>query len=67
VGSLINAGAFTDLKGMIYFTDGLGTFPETKPPYRTAFVFADDGCSLPEVPAWAIRAVIDRDELREEK
>ena len=28
---------------------------------------ADDGCSRPKVPAWAIRAVIDRDELREDR
>lgn len=67
VNGLINAGAFSDLKGLIYFTDGLGIFPEAKPPYRTAFVFADDGCSRPKVPAWAIRAVIDRDELREDR
>lgn len=67
VDSLIAEGAFTDLKGLIYFTDGLGTFPERKPPYRTAFVFTDDGISVPDVPVWAIKAVIDRDGLREDR
>ena len=34
---------FQNLKGLIYFTDGFGTFPAKKPPYETAFVFIDDG------------------------
>lgn len=67
VDSLTAEGAFSDLKGLIYFTDGLGTFPEKKPPYRTAFVFTDDGFSEPKVPVWVIKAVIDHDELREER
>ena len=65
VEQLLRDGAFTDLKGLIYFTDGLGTYPESKPPYKTAFVFADDGYRLPAVPVWAIRVLLQQDELHE--
>jgi predicted metal-dependent peptidase len=65
VEQLIRDGAFTDLKGLIYFTDGLGTYPENKPPYKTAFVFVDDGYHLPAVPVWAIRVLLQQDELHE--
>lgn len=65
VDELIRDGAFSDLKGLIYFTDGLGTYPETKPGYKTAFVFVDDGYNLPAVPVWAIRVLLQQDELRE--
>ena len=30
---------FSDLKALIYFTDGDGIYPEKKPDYETAFVF----------------------------
>ncbi len=65
VDELIRDGAFSDLKGLIYFTDGLGTYPETKPDYKTAFVFVDDGYNMPSVPVWAIRVLLQQDELRE--
>ena len=35
-------GEFTDLKGMIYFTDGYGIYPERMPAWRTAFVFVEE-------------------------
>jgi predicted metal-dependent peptidase len=54
---------FTDLKGLIYFTDGYGTFPKAKQPYDTAFVFVnernDPDFEPPEVPPWAIKLVLD--------
>lgn len=31
---------FQNLRGLIYFTDGYGMFPERKPDYETAF----EGC-----------------------
>ena len=58
VDELIRQGAFTDLKGLLYFTDGLGTFPDRCPEYRTAFVFVDDGYSKPKVPAWAMKVIL---------
>ena len=40
VDELVRAGEFTNLKGMIYFTDGRGIFPEKKPDYDAAFGFS---------------------------
>lgn len=53
---------FTNLKGLIYFTDGHGTFPERKPDYDTAFLFVEDDYNNPEVPPWAIKLVLQKDE-----
>ncbi|MGV8084170.1 MAG: VWA-like domain-containing protein [Coriobacteriia bacterium] len=54
---------FTDLRGLIYFTDGYGTFPTSQPAYDTAFVFIDDGAPVPDVPVWAIKLVLTEDEI----
>lgn len=57
-------GEFSDLKGMIYFTDGFGQFPEKMPDYEVAFVFVDDGSrELPPVPPWAIKITIDERDI----
>lgn len=54
---------FTNLKGLIYFTDGYGAFPEKKPDYDTAFVFVDDEYNNPDVPPWAIKLILQKDEI----
>lgn len=54
---------FKNLKGLIYFTDGYGDFPERKPDYDTAFVFIDDEYNNPDVPPWAIKLVLQSDEI----
>lgn len=54
---------FANLKGLIYFTDGFGTFPAQKPDYDTTFVFVDDEYNNPDVPPWAIKLVLQRDEI----
>ncbi len=54
---------FTNLKGLIYFTDGCGEFPAKKPDYDTAFVFVDDDYNNPNVPPWAIKLVLQKDEI----
>lgn len=60
VDDLRKRGELTDVKGLIYFTDGLGQFPEKPPEYDTAFVFMnDEGKELPPVPPWAMKVVID--------
>lgn len=63
VDRLLKEGEFSDLKGLIYFTDGLGTYPASKPAYRTAFVFIESGYNVPEVPVWAMKVVLRPDEL----
>lgn len=65
VNRLIAAGEFSNLRGMIYFTDGYGTFPSRPPAYQTAFVYIDDGYNNPKVPAWAIRLVLQPEDIEE--
>ena len=59
VEELINEGEFEDLRGLIYFTDGFGTYPKQMPAYQTAFVFSEEDYADAEVPAWAIKAVLE--------
>ena len=63
VDELIKQHEFFNLKGLIYFTDGYGVFPEYKPAYETAFVFVNDEYENPEVPSWAIKLVLQREEI----
>lgn len=63
VDRLIEEKEFTNLKGLIYFTDGYGSFPAKKPDYETAFVFIEDEYNNPDVPPWAIRLVLRKDEI----
>ena len=63
VDELIKEKEFRNLKGLIYFTDGYGTFPAKKPDYDTAFVFIEDEYNNPDVPAWAIKLILQREEI----
>lgn len=63
VDTLRRAGEFTNLKGLIYFTDGYGVFPSRKPEYETAFVFVEDAYNIPSVPPWAIKLVLQPEEI----
>lgn len=57
-------GELADLKGLIYFTDGLGQFPEKAPGYDVAFVFVEDeGRDGAPVPPWAMKLVLTSDEV----
>lgn len=60
---LIDEKEFANLKGLIYFTDGFGTFPAKKPNFDTAFVFIDDEYNNPDVPPWAIKLVLQKNEI----
>lgn len=63
----IEQGEFENLKGLIYFTDGFGVFPEHKPSYdyKTAFIFLEDGLEKPQVPPWAIRLILPEENIEE--
>ncbi|MDE6733275.1 MAG: metallopeptidase [Oscillospiraceae bacterium] len=63
VNSLVEIGEFTNLKGLIYLTDGYGEFPAKKPVYETAFVFIDDEPNNYNVPPWAIKLVLRSEEI----
>ena len=47
---------FENLKGLIYFTDGYGIYPEKPTDYDSAFVFIEDSDYEDEkVPDWALK------------
>ena len=66
VNQLILEGEFTNLKGLIYFTDGYGPFPVKMLPYETAFVFMREDYSDADVPPWAIKLILGPEELEGE-
>lgn len=63
IDELQKEGRLRDLQGVLYFTDGKGTFPARPPAYQTAFLFLEDGEVPPEVPPWAIRLVLAPEEF----
>lgn len=48
-------GTFTKLRGLLYFTDGFGIYPEYIPSFETAFILPADRIEEPTVPVWATR------------
>ena len=54
---------FDDLKGLLYITEGYGIYPEHMPDYDVAFVFLQEDENVPKVPPWAIKIVLDEEEV----
>lgn len=65
VGRLLEQHEFHNLKGLIYFTDGFGIYPQKMPSYKTAFVFMQDNYRDVDVPVWAMKLILDEDDLTE--
>lgn len=65
VDDLIANGELPNLGGLIYFTDGFGTFPNYQPPFKTAFVFVNDGYDDPEIPVWGIKLILEPEDIEE--
>lgn len=65
VDQLIESGEFHRLKGLIYFTDGKGVYPKKMPAYETAFVFMQEEYEDTQVPQWAMKLIIDEEDLEE--
>lgn len=54
-----------DLKGLLYFTDGDGIYPEIPTDYKTAFVFYKEKEQHQKVPAWAACLTLDTERSNE--
>ena len=63
VEKLILENQFQDLRGLLYFTDGKGIYPKKRPPFETAFIFCEESCETAQVPPWAIRLILPREDL----
>lgn len=57
-------GELANMRGLVYFTDGFGAFPEKAPDFDAAFVFVDEeGERHPPVPPWAMKILIDEESI----
>ena len=61
VDSLLEQGEFENLKGLIYFTDGYGIYPERMPGYDVIFAFLEEDEMRQPVPPWSMKVVIETD------
>ncbi|MBQ7535871.1 MAG: metallopeptidase [Stomatobaculum sp.] len=56
-------GELKDLRGLIYFTDGYGVYPEKATDYETAFVFREDqDHGDAKVPDWALKLYLQQED-----
>ena len=58
VEKLREAGEFENLKGLIYFTDGYGIYPEKMPDYQVVFAFLEEDGNRAPVPPWSMKVVV---------
>lgn len=57
-------GEIEDMEALMYFTDGMGIYPEKSTDYDTAFVFINDEVmDDTKVPDWAVRLYIDGEKV----
>ena len=63
VDELLKQKKLTDLRGVLYFTDGKGTFPGEKPDYDVAFIIHDDGLSDVWTPEWAMKLYLPEEDI----
>ena len=66
VGQLQERGEFENLKGLIYFTDGYGIYPERMPDYEVIFAFLEEDENRGPVPPWSRKVILESEELEEE-
>lgn len=59
VDGMVEKGEVKHLKGLLYFTDGDGIYPEKKPDYDTAFVFLNEELRKGRAPDWALTLTLD--------
>ena len=58
VDNLIKEKEFTNLKGLVYLTDGYGIYPEKAPDYDVIFAFMNEDDNRAPVPHWAIKVIL---------
>lgn len=63
VAKLQEAKAFSNLRGLLYFTDGMGIYPDKRPTYDTAFILLREPPMSIRIPPWAIRLVLELPDL----
>ena len=64
---LTKTGRLKNLRGLLYFTDGYGTFPGKRPPYDTAFIFMKEDYRDVDVPPWAMKLILGEEDFHMHK
>lgn len=59
VDELLKQREFENLKGLIYFTDGYGIYPERMPGYQVIFAFLEEDENRAPAPPWSVKVVLD--------
>lgn len=59
VDKMIQEKEVKNLKGLLYFTDGDGIYPDHRPEYDTAFVFLNEELRKGRAPDWALTLTLD--------
>ena len=59
VDELVAKDYFRNLKGLIYFTDGYGAYPERMPDYEVLFAFLYEDKYRPKCPGWAMHIIME--------
>ncbi|HIY83593.1 MAG TPA: hypothetical protein H9823_07085 [Candidatus Rubneribacter avistercoris] len=69
VDNALDQGDLVNLGGLIYFTDGQGTYPARKPDYDVAFAFVDNltAQASPTVPPWAMKVVLEETAIMQDE
>ncbi len=63
VNQLKEQGEFENLKGIIYFTDGYGIYPEHMPSYDVIFAFLNEDEHRAPVPPWSMKVILDEESV----
>ena len=63
IDTLRRQGEFEDLKGLVYFTDGYGIYPQKMPHYDVIFAFLDEDENRAPVPPWSMKVVLEENDL----
>lgn len=58
VDKLREQGEFENLKGLIYFSDGYGIYPERMPDYDVIFAFLEEDENRAPVPPWSMKVIL---------
>lgn len=59
IDALIAKGELRNLKGMLYFTDGRGIYPDAPTKYETTFVFLKHRYDDIDTPRWIKRLILE--------
>ena len=63
VNRLVREREFSDLRGLLYLTDGIGIYPQSVPEYRTAFMIIEDPKEKAKAPDWAIKLYVTKSDV----